>query len=275
MIISLKPSSKLLEKYIEQFYVFTKDGNHPTNYVCFPHKNIGISITKGVTLEFGNHSVLLNINKEIKDEIQIGITGKYIKPVRMQYEGEIEEINIIFKPLGINHFLQDNLATYVPSFYQLLTLANWQLMANDLFKLESTGQRIAKLESFLLDNFREIDDKGISKAIQLIEDIESNHSIKKVAELCGVSSKSMERNFKQLMACTPSEYKRIVRFRHSLGNGVNTELEKKLIEIAYDSQYYDQSYFIREYKKLTGHNPKSFIKRVSKLTEGKLIWEIK
>jgi YesN/AraC family two-component response regulator len=53
------------------------------------------------------------------------------------------------------------------------------------------------------------------------------------------------------------------------------EISLKLTDVAYESNYYDQSYFIKEYKKLTGTKPNAFFNSVRILTEEKVIWQLK
>ena len=71
------------------------------------------------------------------------------------------------------------------------------------------------------------------------------------------------------------EYRRIYRFRNSLTNKLNTSQLKNLTEITYEEGYYDQSYLIKEFRKITNHNPKDFFKSLSKVDGDKIIWEIK
>jgi len=62
---------------------------------------------------------------------------------------------------------------------------------------------------------------------------------------------------------------------HSLANKLNNAQLKNLTEITYEEGYYDQSYLIKEFRKITNHNPKDFFKSASKVDGDKIIWEIK
>ena len=76
------------------------------------------------------------------------------------------------------------------------------------------------------------------------------------------------------MACSPTEYKRIARFRNALQAGIMEKEIKSLTRISYDNNYFDQSYFIKEFKRLTGLNPKKFFRQVTLLDDDKIVWEI-
>ncbi|UJP66390.1 helix-turn-helix domain-containing protein [Mongoliitalea daihaiensis] len=275
MIKTIAPLSKTLSKYIAYYYIFINEEPTMLSYVAFPHVNTCISLFKGVEIQREDLSLRMFSNEDFKDKVSIEITGKYTQPFFVNYLGDFDEIAIIFKPLGVNYFLKDDLIEHAPAFSQALPLPHWHALAEKLFLETNLNNRIELLESFLLDNFSTIDDAIIRKAMLLLEDFEKDYSVQEVADLCGLTIKSLQRNFKKLLTCTPSEYKRILKFRHSLGKDALQGEIKKLTEIALESNYYDQSYFIREYKKLTGKSPKAFFTRISKLEGDKIIWEVK
>ncbi|EON78403.1 Transcriptional regulator, AraC family [Lunatimonas lonarensis] len=245
------------------------------SYIAFPHTNTCISLFQGVEILRDNLTLTIKSDETVKDQVSVEITGKYTQPFFVNYQGLFKEIAIIFKPLGVNYFLKNDLIEYAPLFSQPLALSHWHSIAEELFMEENLSKRIELLEAFLLENLTDKDDTIVRKAMLLIEDFEKDYTMQEVAEHCALTIKTLQRNFKRLLTCTPSEYKRIAKFRYSLyKEGLQKEI-KKLTEIAYESNYYDQSYFIRDFKKLTGINPKAFFQRVSKLEENKIIWEIR
>ena len=108
-----------------------------------------------------------------------------------------------------------------------------------------------------------------------MEEFDSNYSIDKIATLCHITLKTFQRNFTKHLACSPVEYKRIARFRHSLQIKLISNEIETLTSVSNDSNYYDQSYFIREFKKLTQLNPKSFFNSITALEEKKVVWKVK
>jgi AraC-like DNA-binding protein len=76
------------------------------------------------------------------------------------------------------------------------------------------------------------------------------------------------------MSCSPSDYKRIARFRNSLNAKIYSKDIKSLTSICHENNYFDQSYFIKEFKKLANQNPKKFFKAVKVLDQDKVIWEL-
>jgi AraC-like DNA-binding protein len=137
VIKTISPSSPILKKYIECFYIFEGKANSSFSYVAFPHFNTGLSFFKGASIDRQNS--IIKISENTDAGVHIEILGKYTTPVLLEYKGQL----------------------------------------------------------------------------------------------------------------------------------------KNLTEITYEEGYYDQSYLIKEFRRITNHNPKDFFKSVSKVDGDKIIWEIK
>lgn len=271
MIKTIAPSSPILSKYIECFYIYEGAPSSVFSYVAFPHFNTGLSFFKGVFVHRQNWS--LQISETPDKEVHIEILGKYTTPVLIEYKGQIREISIVFKPAGLNRFFKDNYLSLAPNFFQALNNDVWSQFGESLF---SSDNDICKIESFLLSQF--FDDPALSSIENSLRFLENNNeqfSIADLANKVGLNLKTFQRHFQKHMGCSPVEYRRIYRFRSSLTNKLNSAEWKNLTEITYEGGYYDQSYLIKEFRKITNHNPKDFFKSTSKVDGDKIIWEIK
>ena len=271
MIKTIELSSLILKEYIECFYIYEGTPNSTFKYVAFPHFNTGLSFFKGASVHRQNWSLQISENPDVG--VHIEILGKYTTPILIEYNGKLKEISIVFKPLGLNKFFKDNYLSLAPNFSQELTNDVWSLFGESLF---SGNDDIGKIESFLHSQF--FDDPALSSienALTLLEKCNEQISISDIANKVGLNLKTFQRHFKKHMGCSPVEYRRICRFRSSLTNKLNTTQLKNLTDITYEEGYYDQSYLIKEFRKITNHNPKDFFKSTSKVDGNKIIWEIK
>jgi methylphosphotriester-DNA--protein-cysteine methyltransferase len=160
-----------------------------------------------------------------------------------------------------------------PHFSQELVNDVWRKFGETLFFGDDD---INKIESFLLSQISDHPDfSTIDKALTLIENSDEKMAISTIASEVGLNAKTFQRYFQKHMGCSPIEYRRIFRFRSSLMNKLNSAEWKNLTDITYEGGYYDQSYFIKEFRKITHHNPKDFFKSTSKVDGDKIIWEIK
>lgn len=275
MLKAYKPESALLSKFIAFFYVFDDDRPAMINYLAFPHVNTGVSFFKNVQITRGDHEVYLAPVENGADTFTIEILGKYTRPVFVHYLGRPEEIAIIFKPYGINQFVRKNLAELTPNYSQELLLEEWKFFAPVLFGGTTTTARLQLLEEFLLKNLEEIANDPLYKALTYLEDFEKDYTMDEIAALIGQQVKTFQRHFIKNMGCTPAVYRRIARFRASVTTKLLANEVKSLTSLAYETSYYDQSYFIREFKKLTHLKPKKFFEKIALPSQYGIIWEVK
>ena len=271
MIKTIAPTSPILCKHIECFYIYEGKSNSNFSYIAFPHFNTGLSFFKGASVHRQNWSLQISENQDVG--VQIEILGKYTTPVLLEYNGQLREISIVFKPLGLNRFFLENYNLIAPDFSQELKNELWRQFGESLF---SGNDDISKIESFLLSQFWDNQElSSIENALTLLENSNEQISISDIAIKVGLNLKTFQRHFQKHMGCSPVEYRRICRFRSSLTNKLNNTQFKNLTDITYEEGYCDQSYLIKEFRKITNHNPKGFFKSTSKVDGDKIIWEIK
>lgn len=244
----------------------------PITYLAFPHVNTAISFFKGVSVTRKDFHINVTEDKSAKN-FSVEILGKYSRPVVVNFSGIFEEIAIVFKPLGVNRFIKEPLLQLAPDYYQVFGDKTWAAFAEVLFKAEN---KIETLESFLLT---QLTDRQVFTAIDYsltyLADTETDYNLDEIAGRVGMNLKTFQRHFTKHIACSPTQYKRIARFRNALHSGIKEREIKSLTRISYDNNYFDQSYFIKEFKRLTNLNPKKFFSQVSLLDDDKIVWEIK
>ena len=107
----------------------------------------------------------------------------------------------------------------------------------------------------------------------MLSDLENDYSINEIAGALSINTRKLNRLFDAHLGINPIAFKKIIRFRHSLKNKLFSSHFKTLTEIGYESNFYDQSYFVKIYKNLTGKNPSKFFNSIEKLADNQLIFE--
>lgn len=262
----IKPSNIVLQKYIECFYILThskKDDR--TTYFTFPTILSIVTVSSYTNLIRANNYI---ITKESKDQnFASNLDVQFTNPILVQYEGEVREITIYFKPLGLNAFLNETLDHYCSrgktSFIPFLDYEKNMLA---ILNLKSPLKAVKELENYWSKKLKKKEQLKIEPAIQAIIQ-NPNKSISSIASDCHLSHKTLISHFNKNVCKTPSEFKKIVRFRKTLGN----KEEKNLTQLSYLSNYFDQAHMIKDFKKLTGYKPKDFFRKVSSIDE-KINW---
>lgn len=89
-------------------------------------------------------------------------------------------------------------------------------------------------------------------------------SPEQLAESAGLSRRHFERKFRELSGLSPAFFCRLAKFRKAINLPAHT---LSLTEIGLESGYYDQSHFIRDFKKFAGLPPKSYFHRQAHTAE--------
>ena len=82
-------------------------------------------------------------------------------------------------------------------------------------------------------------------------------SVSDLADNLGWSSRHLERRFQDLVGLSPKRVSGILRLQRVLHHA-REQPDQRLTELAYQSGYYDQAHFIREFKSFAGVTPKAF-----------------
>jgi|SRR5215831_378774 len=123
------------------------------------------------------------------------------------------------------------------------------------------AQRIQLIENFLIACATTASpDPLVSAAVSWIEETRAIARIGELARRVGLSQSALERRFRRVVGASPKKFASIVRLRHVL------YLRSKgagLTSIAHAAGYYDQSHFIKDFKRFSGLAPESFFRRAS------------
>lgn len=129
-----------------------------------------------------------------------------------------------------------------------------------LYSLKSIHDKVSFLEGFvakkLKDSYQHKDGLAISIA-KKIKILKGNLTIEDLATAHGVSLRQAERRFKNAIGLNQKEYARVIRFVHAR-KAISTSPKSSLLEIAFDSGFFDHSHMTYEFKRISGESPSSF-----------------
>ncbi len=99
----------------------------------------------------------------------------------------------------------------------------------------------------------------IEKICQIIKIQEEEISVSEISSALNSSQRLLQIKFKNATGLTIKKYIQILKFRKSVDQMVNADLEKlKLTDVALYNKYFDQSHFIKKFKDVTKTTPKTF-----------------
>lgn len=270
-IKTYQPLSKELQKYIECFYILSNSkDDDKVSYLTFPTLFSVVAAVKNAKNIVTNQKVTIAFSNE--DAIDTSLVCRFNKPIFVEYEGEIKEICIYFKPLGLNAFLEKPLETYSNSFVdEFIPFPDYELTMQNILKIEDNADLALKIEQYWLDRLIGFKHPFLHEALDSIHR-DPNITTYDLAKGLGVSQKTFIRQFKKHLCKTPTEFKKILRFRIAICEKQRSLEGNRLTELAYISNFFDQSHMVASFRSLTGFAPKSFFQKLSTKNANNINW---
>lgn len=271
------PNHPLLRKHIA-FYYFLKTDEQDFNrkYYAFPALMTPLNIHQNISSAITDDAINISGNQD-QNNVLI-VQGMRKRPLLIELAGKLDKVTILFKPLGLNQFIKRSFLQVAPDHSQVFdewdSEPDFNHFLETFYKVSDLEQRVAILESFLLSVYKPLQqDLRFEEAITALTDFSNEISVEEIVKKSNMHIRTFDRMFKTHLGISPSAFRKTARFRHSLDNKLISHELKRLVDIGYESNFYDQAYFINVYKQITGANPKSFFKNISQLAGSKLVFQ--
>jgi AraC-like DNA-binding protein len=268
------PTADLLKDSIYCYYLIEGDSpQFKSIHYSFPHVYNAVSIYNSASFSYTHH---LKVTGNANSSPLCLLQGKRQSPLLVELEGQFCRITILFKPLGLNNFINVDLNTLIgedPAAFNVWDSERFSQSIGQIFSYPNLHDRITFLEQFLCSIYKPLGLQMLHRALRYLDDFTQELPVEEIASLTNTSLRSFNRLFKKHIGVSPVTYRRIARFRYSLEDKLFSEQFKKLTEIGYNSNFYDQSYFIKLYKQLSGTNPTAFFNSLKQLGDTKLVFQ--
>lgn len=187
----------------------------------------------------------------------IGVTGIQTTRRPYVYVGETVSILVRFTPegaacLGIP---SAELARRSVPLDALVPRARVRTLEANLQATTSDASRVAVVERFLLE-LPFTRDPLVERAVALLASCEDDGRIAHVARMLDVSERQLERRFLARVGLSPKRFAALRRFERALELATTAP---SLTRVALDAGYYDQSHFIRDFKRFAGASPSALL----------------
>lgn len=185
--------------------------------------------------------------------------GLYARPLYFRNSGPIHSVLVRLQPWGLAVLFAGAARVDSPLNVASILPGQRDRLIDILRQCKTTSAYKTALDQFFRDHLSreaiEVDER-VAFALQKILRHQGNLSISSLEQELFLSQRRLEQLFKQYLGLTPKSYADIARFQSVLsvaGGQVN------LTELAQETGYYDQSHFIRHFKKYTGALPSAFL----------------
>lgn len=191
------------------------------------------------------------------------IIGQITTPYYVQPTGYVNSFSVRFYPYGFANFIQtpiQELADRDTPLEEVFDKHSAKTLETAIIEALSTQERIEIAESFLKNRLQEstVRDQIVKSTIDVLYQTNGKASINSILKDDLHKRRNLERNFSKSVGISPKQLGKIIRLQAALNSLLNQK-DETLTQIAYESEYYDQAHFIKDFKEFTGVNPKEYL----------------
>lgn len=183
---------------------------------------------------------------------------------------QVAMIAVRFHPWGLYPFLGLSPQEFTNECIDLHDLFGQDSrdLEDQILNANSQTQRLRHLQHFLqqqLSRYQQIDPLIGQIGNTLIQQ-GGKLEINEILQTFTISPRHFQRKFLRVTGLQSKMLSRIIRFQHSLQLAEAPSINN-LTELAYQSGYFDQAHFIRDFKAFTGYTPKVYFKQEHLFTD--------
>lgn len=246
---------KELEPYIYNYWsVKSSDSSSNINKILS-------DASLGFTINFSEpYKITLNSQSKIFSK-GIVLNGPTKHPMFFKFEKCLDTIGIRFKAGGAFVFFEEELSSFLD---KNIDISNNYWGFDTLYKqLESkknNNEKIQLIEEFLIKRLKQSKKQNspyLSKILDFVAFRKGDLLIEEICEEFQISRKKIERIFKKELGLSAKLYCRIIRMRYVRDTLSSLEVDN-LTKTSYDSGFFDQAHFIKEFKYFMCETPKNY-----------------
>jgi hypothetical protein len=191
------------------------------------------------------------------------VLGQTIEPFYIEPTGYVNTFAIRFYPYGFANFVTvpiKELANKETPIGLLFGEKNAKELEQKIILATDVKQRISIIENFLIErlNDKSTIDNIVKTTVDALLSTNGNAPIKTILKGDLSKRRQLERKFVKQIGISPKQLGKVIRLQTALKMLLDEKTEN-LTSIAYESAYYDQAHFIKDFKEFTGTNPKEFL----------------
>lgn len=191
------------------------------------------------------------------------IVGQITAPFTIQPVGYVHCFATRFYPYGVANFINTplkNLENKETPIAEVLGQKTADELQQKIINAANTMQRIEIVEHFLTSklNDKTTVDTIVKATVDALLATSGSSPIKAILKEDLSKRRQLERKFLKQIGISPKQLGKVVRLQTALKLMLNQKTDS-FTKVAYQSEYYDQNHFIKDFKEFTGITPKEFL----------------
>lgn len=249
------PVSLVLQPFVKYYY--SLKGSSGEFFETHPQGTLDLIFGDMTGNEF-----LGEKKKKVTSNTRIGMFAQQEKHFDLYVGPNTRFYGIAFYPEGFYKILNFPLGEMVDFIWDLTDFLpkSFQFLAEQVLECDSDECAIQKMEAFFLQEFQKANAivEPFDKLLHLIRQKHGALSVEEMTKHLFVSRRTLNRLFADRLGIRPKSYSSIVRFQKAILN-YYARPDFGWSAISYDTGYYDQNHFIKDFRRYTGKTPTLFL----------------
>ena len=187
------------------------------------------------------------------------ILGQTLEPFYIEPTGYVKTFAIRFYPYGFANFVSvpiARLANNETALEVLFGIDPARELEHEIVAASATKIRIEVIEHFLRKKLsdRAVVDRIVKDTVDILTATRGSQPINDILRNDPAKRRQLERKFVKQIGISPKQLGKVVRLQTALRMLYSGKVDT-LTKIAYESEYYDQAHFIKDFREFTGTNP--------------------
>lgn len=200
----------------------------------------------------GCFDIIINFKDDDND---ILMTGIWDRPIQVKNTLNDKSLGIRFFPAALEAFFDMDIADIRNTVIDINNVSLKKEIDLEFIRTCKDYNEIIFYYNFYFESMFNGNYDSHELLHRLIDEVKKENNIEIVSKQIGISRKHLTRLLKKKIGLTTKTYANIIRFmkaKEMLNDGFD------LSEILYRCGYYDQSHFIKEFKKFSGKTPNNY-----------------
>jgi len=246
--------SKTLAPYIKRYWAI--ENVLDKGEICV-QRIIPTGLTE-LMLYFTPRPKVLNNNKYLSDNV--ALYGHQNNFYDIELTGDLSVFSIVFQPQGLMQFFKFPLHEICNQNVPLKHISGQagRDLEEKMGEAATFHQRVSIVENFLGNILQnkgaDFEFRRINRIAELIKNTGGNIAINQMTSEACLSRKQLERIFAERVGISPKQYLKIIRFQFVLFQK-QQNVDWNMTELSYESSYFDQAHFTKDFKSLCGMTP--------------------
>lgn len=192
----------------------------------------------------GCFDLIVSFNNQQQEEISL--TGLWTKQVEISIDPNVQLFGIRFKLLAADYIIQQSVVSFCDS-EEIKESSFWELDKTSFEDLESVTDKLDKRMLSILNGQKEIDSRK-QKLFSLLYQTNGELTVEDYSKQVFWTSRQINRYFNSRFGVSLKSYCKILKCYASYKHIKKGQLYP-------EHNYFDQSHFIKDLKKVTGNKP--------------------